>query len=230
MNAEGHQILVVEDEPQIRRFVRGALEREGFRVCEASTAASGLAVAAQTHPSVTVLDLGLPDRDGLSFIRDLRLWSRAPIVVLSARSGERDKVEALDAGADDYLTKPFGVSELLARVRAALRRSEQSSVDQAPVFRFGDVTVDHLSHHIEKAGSEIHLTPIEYRLLALLVTNAGRVLTHRQIVLDVWGSVSPEASSYLRVHVGNLRRKIETDPARPRHILTETGVGYRFVP
>ena len=230
MNADSPPILVVEDEPQIRRFVRGALEREGFRVCEASTAASGLAVAAQAHPAVTVLDLGLPDRDGLTFIRDLRLWSKAPIVVLSARAGERDKVEALDAGADDYLTKPFGVAELLARVRAALRRSESSPVEQAPVFRFGDVLVDHLNHRIEKAGAEIRLTPIEYRLLALLIANAGRVLTHRQMLLDVWGSASPEASSYLRVHVGNLRRKIEDDPARPRHILTETGVGYRFAP
>jgi two-component system, OmpR family, KDP operon response regulator KdpE len=230
MSTDSPQVLVVEDEPRIRHFVRTSLEREGFRVVEASTAASGLAFAAQTHPAVTVLDLGLPDRDGMTFIRDLRLWSKTPIVVLSARSGERDKVEALDAGADDYLTKPFGVSELLARVRAALRRSEASPLEQAPLFRFGDVTVDHLRHRIDKGGSEVHLTPIEYRLLALLIANAGRVLTHRQMLLEVWGAVSVESSAYLRVHVGNLRRKIETDPARPRHILTETGVGYRFAP
>jgi two-component system, OmpR family, KDP operon response regulator KdpE len=229
MSTERPLILVVEDEPQIRRFVCAALEREGFRVVEAATAAGGLAIAAQAHPGVTVLDLGLPDRDGLTFIRDLRLWSKAPIVVLSARSAERDKVEALDAGGDDYLTKPFGVAELLARVRAALRRSESTPVESSPVFRFGDVIVDHLSHRVERAGTELHLTPIEYRLLALLIANAGRVLTHRQMLLEVWGSVSPEAGAQLRVHVGNLRRKIETDPARPRHILTETGVGYRFV-
>jgi two-component system, OmpR family, KDP operon response regulator KdpE len=230
MNPDSPLILVVEDEPQIRHFVRGALEREGFRACEATTVAGGLAVAAKLHPAVTVLDLGLPDRDGLSFIQDIRLWSKAPIVVLSARAGERDKVEALDAGADDYLTKPFGVAELLARVRAALRRSEASSVEPAPVVRFGDVLVDHLSHRIEKAGAEIRLTPIEYRLLALLIANEGRVLTHRQMLLSIWGAASTEDSSYLRVHVGNLRRKIEDDPARPRHILTDTGVGYRFVP
>jgi two-component system KDP operon response regulator KdpE len=229
MSADRPLILVVEDEPQIRRFVCAALEREGFRVVEAATAAGGLAIAAQAHPGVTVLDLGLPDRDGLAFIRDLRLWSKAPIVVLSARSAERDKVEALDAGADDYLTKPFGVAELLARVRAALRRSESTPVESTPVFRFGDATVDHLSHRVERAGTEIHLTPIEYRLLALLIANEGRVLTHRQMLLEVWGSVSLEAGAQLRVHVGNLRRKIEADPARPRHILTETGVGYRFV-
>jgi two-component system KDP operon response regulator KdpE len=230
MNADIPQILIVEDEPQIRRFIRGALEREGFRVCEASNAAIGLSVAARVRPAVTLLDLGLPDRDGLSFISDLRLWSRTPIVVLSARSSERDKVEALDAGADDYLTKPFGVAELLARVRAALRRTEPPPVEQAPEFRFGDVTVDHLSRRIEKAGAEIRLTPIEYRLLALLIANTGRVLTHRQMLLNIWGTLPPESSSYLRVHVGNLRRKIESDPARPRHILTETGVGYRFAP
>jgi two-component system KDP operon response regulator KdpE len=223
-------VLVVEDEPQIRRFVRTSLEREGMRVAEAANAANGLAVAAQSPPAAIVLDLGLPDRDGLTFIRDLRLWSKTPIVVLSARSGERDKVDALDAGADDYLTKPFGIAELLARVRAALRRGEQAAVVATPVFCFGDVSVDHLRHRIERAGVEIHLTPIEYRLLALFIANTGRVLTHRQILLDIWSAVTAESSAYLRVHVGNLRRKIEADPARPRHILTETGVGYRFAP
>lgn len=230
MSTEVAAILVVEDEPQIRRFVRDALEREGMRVAEASTAANGLAVAAQSPPDAIVLDLGLPDRDGLTFVRDLRLWSKTPIVVLSARSGERDKVDALDAGADDYLTKPFGIAELLARVRAALRRAEQAATAATPTFQFGDVSVDHLGRRIERAGVEIHLTPIEYRLLALFIANAGRVLTHRQILLDVWSAVSAESSAYLRVHVGNLRRKIEADPARPRHILTETGVGYRFAP
>jgi two-component system, OmpR family, KDP operon response regulator KdpE len=223
-------VLVVEDEPQIRRFVRESLERDGMRVAEASNAANGLAVAAKSRPAAIVLDLGLPDRDGLTFIRDLRLWSKTPIVVLSARSAEREKVEALDAGADDYLTKPFGIAELLARLRASLRRSEPAATTAAPVFRFGDVSVDHLRHRIERAGEEIHLTPIEYRLLALFIANAGRVLTHRQILLDIWSAVTAESSAYLRVHVGNLRRKIEADPARPRHILTETGVGYRFAP
>ena len=223
-------MLVVEDEPQIRRFVRDALAREGMRVAEASNATNGLAVAAASPPSAIVLDLGLPDRDGLTFTRDLRLWSKTPIVVLSARSGERDKVDALDAGADDYLTKPFGIAELLARVRAALRRAEQPAAVASPVFRFGDVSVDHLRHRIERAGCEVHLTPIEYRLLALFIANAGRVLTHRQILQDIWSAVTAESNAYLRVHVGNLRRKIEADPARPRHILTETGVGYRFAP
>jgi two-component system KDP operon response regulator KdpE len=229
MNNERPDILVVEDEPQIRRLIRAALEGEGFRVTEASSVASGLALAARTHPSVVMLDLGLPDRDGLSFIRDLRLWARTPIVVLSARSTERDKVDALDAGADDYLTKPFGVAELLARVRVALRRGEVASALPDPVFRFGDLTVDHLNRRVDRSGEEIHLTPIEYRLLALLIANAGRVLTHRQMLLEIWGTVSAESNTYLRVHVGNLRRKIEADAARPRHIVTETGVGYRFV-
>jgi len=230
MSLEAPNILVVEDEPQIRRFVRESLEREGFRVSEASTAASGLAVAAKSHPSAVVLDLGLPDRDGLSFIADFRLWARTPIVVLSARSGERDKVDALDAGADDYLTKPFGVAELLARIRAALRRGESASGQPTPRFRFGAVTVDHLRHRVERSGEEVHLTPIEYRLLALLIANAGRVLTHRLMLLEIWGAATPESNAYLRVHVGNLRRKIEADSARPCHILTESGVGYRFVP
>jgi two-component system, OmpR family, KDP operon response regulator KdpE len=223
-------VLIVEDEPQIRRFVRDSLEREGLRAVETSNANNGLTVAAQSRPDVVVLDLGLPDRDGLTFIADLRLWSKAPIVVLSARSGERDKVDALDAGADDYLTKPFGVAELLARIRAALRRSEQAALPAEPLVQFGDVTVDHLNRRVEKAGVEVHLTPIEYKLLAVMLANAGRVLTHRQMLREVWGTATPESSAYLRVHVGNLRRKIETDTARPRHILTETGVGYRFSP
>jgi two-component system KDP operon response regulator KdpE len=223
-------VLVVEDEPQIRRFVRDSLVREGFLVREASNAASGLAVAAQARPAVVVLDLGLPDRDGLALIADLRLWSKVPIVVLSARSGERDKVDALDAGADDYLTKPFGVAELLARVRAAIRRGETAAGTAEPVSRFGLLTIDHLEHRVRRDGEEIHLTPIEYRLLAMLAANAGRVLTHRQMLHEIWGAPTAEGAAYLRVHVGNLRRKIETDPARPRHILTETGVGYRFAP
>ncbi len=230
MSADAPTILVVEDEPQIRRFVRDALAREGFRVAEASNASSGLAVAAQSQPSAIVLDLGLPDRDGLAFIADVRLWSRTPIVVLSARTHERDKVDALDAGADDYLTKPFGVAELLARVRAALRRGEDSAPPQTAVVQFGDVTVDHLKHRVERAGEEVHLTPIEYRLLALLISNPGRVLTHRHILLKIWGAATAEGNAFLRVHLGNLRRKFEADPARPRHILTESGVGYRFSP
>jgi two-component system, OmpR family, KDP operon response regulator KdpE len=222
-------VLLIEDEPQIRRFVRAALEEDGYRVTEAATAADGLARAAREHPALVLLDLGLPDRDGAELVRELRLWSQVPIVILSARSAEPEKIAALDAGADDYLTKPFGLGELLARVRAAARRATRSPTDSSPLVEFGDVCVDHLRHVVERNGRTIHLTPIEYRLLALLIASEGRVLTHRQILREVWGPGHVESNPYLRVYVGNLRRKLEDDPARPRHILTETGVGYRFV-
>ena len=222
-------MLVVEDEPQIRRFVRDALAREGMRVAEASNATNGLAVAAASPPSAIVLDLGLPDRDGLTFIRDLRLWSKTPIVVLSARSGERDKVDALDAGADDYLTKPFGVAELLARVRATVRRRALPAGSEKPAITFGDVEVDLVARTAKRRGELVHLTPIEYRLLALLIANAGRVLTHRQILRDVWGPSHVESPHYVRVYMGHLREKLEDDPAQPKHLITETAVGYRLV-
>jgi two-component system, OmpR family, KDP operon response regulator KdpE len=220
-------ILVVEDEPDIRRFVCAAMVEEGWRFAEAASAARGLEQAIALQPAAILLDLGLPDRDGVSFISDLRSWSRVPIVVLSARSAEAQKIAALDAGADDYVTKPFGVGELLARVRVALRRHEPADPQNASI-EFGNVRVDHARRMITRAGEQVHLTPIEYRLLALMLLNVGRVMTHRQLLKEIWGPSHVESSHYLRIYVGNLRQKLEADPAQPRHILTETGVGYRF--
>ena len=222
-------VVVIEDEPQIRRFVRTALEAEGWLVHEADTAKKGLTEAGTRKPDVLVLDLGLPDGNGLDVIRDVRGWSAVPIIVLSARSDEADKIAALDAGADDYLTKPFGVGELLARVRANLRRSRATALEDAdPVFRFGEVEVDRTARLVRRAGSEVHLTPIEYRLLSVLMANAGRVLTHRQLLREVWGPSHAEQSHYLRIYMGHLRQKLEADPTQPRHLLTETAVGYRL--
>ena len=227
--------IVIEDEPQIRRFVRGALEAEGWQVFEADTAQRGLTEAGTRKPDLLVLDLGLPDRDGLEVIRDVRSWSAVPIIVLSARVDEIDKIAALDAGADDYLTKPFGVGELLARVRANLRRPRPNAVGGAsdeeadPVFRFGEVEVDRHARVVRRAGVEVHLTPIEYRLLSVLIANVGRVLTHRQLLREVWGPSHAEQSHYLRIYMGHLRQKLEADPAQPRHLLTETAVGYRLL-
>ena len=228
-------VVVIEDEPQIRRFVRSALEAEGWQVHEADTAKKGLTEAGTRKPDLLVLDLGLPDGDGLDVIRDVRGWSAVPIIVLSARSDETDKIAALDAGADDYLTKPFGVGELLARVRANLRRPRTAAADGAtrqeadPVFRFGDVEVDRHARIVRRAGAEVHLTPIEYRLLTVLVANAGRVLTHRQLLREVWGPSHADQSHYLRIYMGHLRQKLELDAAQPRHLLTETAVGYRLL-
>jgi len=222
-------VVVVEDEKQIRRFVRTALESEGCRVFEAQTGRQGLTEAATRKPDLVILDLGLPDLDGVEFIRDLRTWSVLPIIVLSARTDENDKIAALDAGADDYLTKPFGVGELLARVRAALRRGATGSGGE-PLVAFGDIRLDLANRSVLRDGSTVHLTPIEYRLLSLLAGNAGKVLTHRQLLRDVWGPSHVEHSHYLRIYMAQLRQKLETDPARPRHFLTEPGVGYRFVP
>ena len=227
--------VVIEDEPQIRRFVRGALEAEGWQVHEAATLQRGLTEAGTRKPDLLVLDLGLPDGDGLDLIRDVRGWSTVPIIVLSARSDELDKIAALDAGADDYLTKPFGVGELLARVRANLRRPRPVSGEGAagdavdPVFRFGDVQVDRQARVVRRAGAEVHLTPIEYRLLTVLIANTGRVLTHRQLLREVWGPAHSDQSHYLRIYMGHLRQKLEADPAQPRHLLTEIAVGYRLV-
>ncbi len=227
--------VVIEDEPQIRRFVRAALEGEGWQVHEAETKQRGLIEAGTRKPDVVILDLGLPDGDGIDLIRDIRSWSGVPIVVLSARSGEADKIAALDAGADDYLTKPFGVGELLARVRANVRRPRAASPDGAAgggaeaVFHFGEVEVDRVSRLVRRNGTEVHLTPIEYRLLLVLVTHAGRVLTHRQLLREVWGPSHADQSHYLRIYMGHLRQKLEADPAQPKHLLTETAVGYRLV-
>lgn len=224
--------VVIEDEPQIRRFVRAALEAEGWQVFEADNAKRGLSEAGTRKPDLLVLDLGLPDGDGLDVIRDVRGWSAVPIVVLSARADEADKIAALDAGADDYLTKPFGVGELLARVRANLRRPRAASADGSaadPLFSFGDVVVDRHARLVRRAGAEVHLTPLEYRLLTVLISNVGRVLTHRQLLREVWGPSHAEQSHYLRIYMGHLRQKLEADPAQPKHLLTETAVGYRLL-
>ena len=223
--------VVIEDEPHIRRFVRTALEAEGWQVHEAATAQSGLTEAGTRKPDLLVLDLGLPDGDGLDLIRDARTWSVVPIIVLSARAEEADKIAALDAGADDYLTKPFGVGELLARVRANLRRPRAAAGadEAAQLFSFGDIEVDRQARLVRRIGVEVHLTPIEYRLLSVLVAHAGRVLTHRHLLREVWGPSHAEQSHYLRIYMGHLRQKLERDPAQPRHLLTETAVGYRLV-
>ena len=221
--------ILIEDERQIRRFLRTALETEGWTVHEAETMRQGLTDAGTRRPDLIILDLGLPDGDGVEFLHDLRGWSKVPVIVLSARVDEQDKIAALDAGADDYLTKPFGVGELLARVRATSRRRLEAGADTGAEFSFGDVTVDLSLRTVHKGGAAIHLTPIEYRLLTLLIANAGKVLTHRQILRDVWGPAHSEDGHYVRVYMGHLRQKLEDDPAQPRHILTETAVGYRLV-
>ena len=221
--------LVLEDEREIRLFVRTSLESEGWQVVEAGTVKQGLVEAGTRRPDLVIAGLGLPDGDGLDFIRELRTWSGVPIIVLSARTQEDDKVAALDAGADDYLTKPFGVGELLARTRANLRRVRAGRAAPDATFRFGDVAVDLAARVVTRAGVEVHLTPIEYRLLGVLIANAGRVLTHPFLLREVWGPSHSQSTHYVRVYMGNLRQKLEQDPAQPRHILTETGVGYRLL-
>nr|WP_269811481.1 MULTISPECIES: two-component system response regulator KdpE [Buttiauxella] len=220
--------MIIEDEKEIRRFLRTALEAESLRVHEAETLQRGLLEAATRKPDLVILDLGLPDGDGLDFIRDFRQWSQTPIVVLSARSDEQVKIDALDAGADDYLSKPFGIGELQARLRVVLRR--HASVAQPdPVYQFSGISVDLATRRITRDGAEIHLTPIEFRLLATLLNNHGKVLTQRQLLNQVWGPNAVEHSHYLRIYMGHLRQKLESDPARPAHLLTETGIGYRFM-
>ncbi|MFC0167072.1 two-component system response regulator KdpE [Pseudoduganella danionis] len=228
MNELAPTALLVEDEPQIRRFVRAALEQEGWQVHEAATLQRGLIDAGTRKPDLVILDLGLPDGDGLSFIADLRKWSSVPVIVLSARVNESDKISALDAGADDYLSKPFGVGELLARVRATLRRQRQPAADTAGLVHFGDITVDLQQRRVTRAGTPVHLTPTEYRLLAVLVSNAGRVMSNPQLLRAVWGPSQSENGHYLRIYMGHLRHKLEADPAQPRYLLTETAVGYRL--
>jgi len=221
-------ILIVEDEPQMRRFLRASLGSHGFRLLEAGTAKEALALATSQSPEVILLDLGLPDGDGIALARSLREWSRVPIIVVSARGREADKVEALDAGSDDYLTKPFGVNELLARIRVALRHASQAAQAPAPVIEIGPLRMDFGRREVTMAGEEVNLTPNEYRLLALLARNAGKVLTHRQILTEVWGPAHAAETHYLRVYMAQLRRKIEGAPARPRLLVTEPGVGYRM--
>lgn len=222
-------VIVIEDEPAIRRFVKLALEAEGCQVVEAESVRRGLIEAGTRKPDMAVLDLGLPDGDGVDFIRDLRTWSDIPVIVLSARTAEADKVAALDAGADDYLVKPFGVAELLARVRAQLRRRSHIPGASQSIFEFGNIRIDFARRIVERAGIPLHLTPIEYRLLTYLLSNTDSVLTHRQLLKNVWGPTHAEDSHYVRVYMAHLRKKIEDDPSQPKHILTETGVGYRFV-
>ena len=229
MNEPKPVVVIVEDESTIRRFVRMSLETEGCLVYEAETVKRGLIELGTRQPDLLIADLGLPDGDGVDMIRDLRSWSDIPVIVLSARTNEAQKVQALDAGADDYLSKPFGAAELLARVRAQLRRRAKRGTGGKPVFESEDLKVDLEKRIVEVSGSPVHLTPIEYRLLAYLVTHADSVLTHRQLLKDVWGPSHVEDNHYVRVFMGALRKKIERDPSQPRHILTEIGVGYRFV-
>ena len=228
MNKPG--ILIVEDEADIRRFVRMALEKEGMTVFEAGTAEQGRMDAASRRPELVIVDLGLPDDDGKTLIRELRAWSEAPIVVLSAREQETEKVLALDAGADDYLVKPFGVPELLARVRAQLRRAGliSNGETRTPVVRFGKISVDLGAREVLRAGESIHLTRIEFRLLTALVRGHGKVITHRQLLLDVWGPGYSDRPHYIRIYMAQLRQKLEDDPAQPRYLITELQVGYRL--
>ncbi|WP_297504226.1 response regulator [Ferrovum sp.] len=224
-------VILVEDEKQIRRFVRAALESEDCQVIEAMTGERGLIEAGTRKPDLVILDLGLPDREGGEVLRDLRSWSQVPVIILSARSNEEDKIAALDAGADDYLTKPFGVGELLARVRALLRRHNLSGEAGQSEIGFGRIRVDRVKRLVmSQEGAVIHLTSIEYRLLAYLLAHPGKVLTHRELLREVWGPSHVESAHYLRVYMGNLRKKLERDPARPDFLLTESGLGYRFKP
>lgn len=227
MSESSIQILLIEDEPQIRRFIRSALEEQGWKVIEAENGQRGLIDAGTRRPDLLILDLGLPDMDGVELIRDFRSWSNAPTLILSARSEETSKIEALDAGADDYLTKPFSIGELLARVRALIRRHVRQQ-EPSPQTSFGRIRIDFSRREVFKDNEPLHLTPIEYRLLGTLVANQGKVLTHRALMREVWGPNHGEKSHYLRIYMSRLRQKIETDPTQPEHFLTVSGVGYRF--
>jgi two-component system KDP operon response regulator KdpE len=222
-------VLVIDDEPQVRRAIRHALESEGTRVVEAASGREGVDSAAAVRPDLIVLDLGLPDAAGIAICRDIRAWSRVPIVVLSARHSDREKIALLDAGADDYVTKPFSTAELQARVRAQLRRATMGHpAEGEPQIEAGDVAIDLAARRVTRAGHPVHLTPTEWELLRAFVTHAGRTLTHRQLFGAVWGQSHGDAQQYLRVHVASLRRKLESDAVRPRLIITEPGVGYRL--
>ena len=222
-------VLLVEDERQMRRFLRLTLQSEGYAVIEAETAAEGLSQAATRNPDIILLDLGLPDMDGLEVIAKLREWTSLPVIVISARDQEGDKIKALDNGADDYLTKPFGAGELLARIRVALRHGALKSTEPGEaIFTVEDLKIDFLKRQVYRGNRELHLTPIEYRLLTVLVGNAGRVMTHRQLLKEVWGPPYIEQTHYLRVFMNQLRKKIEADSTRPRFLLNEPGIGYRF--
>lgn len=229
MNTSEPTILIIEDEPPIRRFLRASLGSHGYRLAEAATAGEGLRLATTERPDLIILDLGLPDMDGLGVVRQLREWGQIPVIVLSARGQERDKVQALDAGADDYLTKPFGVEELLARIRVALRHAARMASDRdEPVFITGGLRIDFARRQVMLDGVEVHLTPLEYKLLIVLAQHAGKVLTHRQLLTAVWGPGYSDETTYLRVYMRQLRCKLEAEPARPRYLLTEPGIGYRL--
>ena len=229
MTAAAPVALVIDDEPQVVRFLRAALTSHGYKVLDAATGAAGLIEASARVPDLVLLDLGLPDVDGVEVARRLREWTNVPIIVISARGQERAKIEALDAGADDYLTKPFGIGELLARVRVALRHAARLSDGRSePELRLGDLEIDLAARRVRLRGEDVHLTPIEYRLLAVLVKNADKVVTQRQLLKEVWGPGSLDESHYLRVYMAQLRHKLEAEPARPRYLLTEPGVGYRL--
>lgn len=228
MSAEPH-ILVIDDELQIQRAIRTILTEKGFRVTTASSGEEGLTLAAVNEPDIIILDLGLPDMDGVEVCSRLREWTQTPIIILSVRDSERDKVGALDKGADDYLTKPFGIEELLARVRVALRHSAQKQGTQSKVVRAGDLTIDLVWHIVKRGEEQVKLTGTEYKLLAYLAANHGRVLTHQSILTHVWDPADADHTEYLRVYMRQLRKKLEADPERPQYILTEPGIGYRFI-
>jgi two-component system, OmpR family, KDP operon response regulator KdpE len=223
------RVLLIEDDPHIRRFLRASLPTQGYELLEADTGAAGLSLAASQVPDLILLDLGLPDMDGMEVIRRLREWSAIPIIILSARGQERDKVANLDAGADDYLTKPFGVGELLARIRVALRRAVPGEDGKAAnLFTLGNLKVDFDRRQVFRGAEEVHLTPIEYKLLSVLIKHQGKVVTHRQLLKEVWGPSAVDQQPYLRIFILNLRRKLEDNPTRPQHLITEPGVGYRL--
>ncbi|HMD53391.1 MAG TPA: response regulator [Phycisphaerae bacterium] len=221
-------VLVVEDEPAIHKFLSVSLESQGCRIISSMTGKDGLLQAASRTPDVVILDLGLPDMDGINFVRQLREWSQTPIIIISARGREQDKVTALDAGADDYLTKPFSVGELQARLRVVLRRRTASNGGDAPTFSTGELVVDLALRQVKLGENQIHLTPNEYRILAYLIRHAGRVVTHQQLLKEIWGPDAAHETHYLRVYVNQLRQKIEPFPAQPKYLLTEPGVGYRL--
>ena len=222
-------IVVIEDDPAIRLFLRTGLGAHGFKVFEADRGRQGVIEAGLRKPDLIILDLGLPDMDGVEVIKTIREWSAMPIIILSARSAEQHKIDALDAGADDYLTKPFGLGELLARLRVALRHSVSGpEQDQSGVFTSGVLKVDLLKRQVVVGDKEVHLTPIQYRLLSVLIKNAGKVLTHQYLLKEVWGPSYRDNSHYLRIYMSQLRQKLETDPTQPQYLLTESGVGYRF--
>ncbi|MCG3137820.1 MAG: KDP operon transcriptional regulatory protein KdpE [Phycisphaerae bacterium] len=229
MNSSPMTILVIEDEVPIRRFLRPAIEAAGYRLVECGTGKDGILQASQAHPGLVILDLGLPDIDGLEVIKQIREWSKIPIIILSARGIETQKVAALDAGADDYIQKPFGVAELMARIRVALRHYHSvQQTESAPIIQAGQISIDLTRREVRRNGALVHLTPLEYQLLTTLVKHSGLVMTQRQLLHDVWGPGHADESHYLRIYMRQLRQKLEDNPANPQHLITEAGVGYRF--